>query len=208
MINSTNPASVLQALLKAQLEFPSIPKRGFNPHFKSNFATLKDTKAAIDPILTKHGLGVVQLASQLDGKPALTTLLVNGDAEYFGDVTPLSLTKQDPQAHGSALTYMKRYCYSAILGLLTDEEDDDGNVGSGREPAEKAGRNIPDPRVAPQQSIQLLSSAVERAGESKESAAEWFRKAFKKEIKYGTAEELSQAVEHYTAVAVGKELAG
>jgi len=39
-----------------------------------------------------------------------------------------SLSKQDPQGFGSALTYLRRYSLSAICGLYAD--DDDGNRAS------------------------------------------------------------------------------
>jgi excinuclease UvrABC ATPase subunit len=41
----------------------------------------------------------------------------------------LTPAKNDPQGQGSAITYMRRYALSAILGIAT-EEDDDGNAAS------------------------------------------------------------------------------
>lgn len=38
--------------------------------------------------------------------------------------------KDDPQAVGSAITYMRRYALGAVLGLNIDN-DDDGNAASG-----------------------------------------------------------------------------
>jgi hypothetical protein len=38
----------------------------------------------------------------------------------------MPLTRLDPQAMGSAITYGKRYSLLAALGLATDEADDDG----------------------------------------------------------------------------------
>ncbi len=39
--------------------------------------------------------------------------------------------KNDPQGQGSAITYMRRYALSAVLGIRT-EEDDDGNAASNK----------------------------------------------------------------------------
>jgi hypothetical protein len=41
--------------------------------------------------------------------------------------------KNSPQAIGSAITYMRRYAISAVLGLIV-EEDDDGNKASNPTP--------------------------------------------------------------------------
>lgn len=125
MIMSQNPTVVLDALSKAQQEFPGIPKRGYNPHFKSHFSTLADVKHAVEPVLRKYGLSVVQLNDNIgpDGRPALTTLIYH-ENEYIGSTTPLSLAKNDPQAHGSATSYMRRYAYTTALGLLAEDDDD------------------------------------------------------------------------------------
>ena len=42
------------------------------------------------------------------------------------DVLKIRPTKNDPQQHGSAITYAKRYQLGALLGIST-EVDDDGN---------------------------------------------------------------------------------
>jgi hypothetical protein len=62
---------------------------------------------------------------------------------------PLNPVKSDPQALGSAITYARRYAYSAVLGLVT-ETDDDGNTAS--QPAPKA-------KAAPVKNAEPLSPA-------------------------------------------------
>jgi hypothetical protein len=46
----------------------------------------------------------------------------------------LPMTKQDPQAAGSAITYARRYSLQSIAGIPS--EDDDGNYAS--KPAKKS----------------------------------------------------------------------
>jgi hypothetical protein len=41
--------------------------------------------------------------------------------------------KQDIQSLGSYLTYLRRYTYSAIVGVVASEEDDDGEAATGRD---------------------------------------------------------------------------
>lgn len=123
---------VIQKLAAAQIEFPPIIKNAINPHFKSRFADLATIKTAVDPVLRKHGLFMLQTVV---APPALRTLVreIDGDESYVCDI-PLILTKQDPQALGSAITYARRYGYTTLLGLVA-EDDDDGNAASDSAPA-------------------------------------------------------------------------
>lgn len=135
MTQSDSLDNLLPALLAAQAEFPAIPRDGYNPHFKSRFSTLTSVQKATRPVLAAHGLLLSQWpCSTYQGEPALKSKLVHTSGEWMEEVTPLLLTKRDPQAHGSAITYLRRYAWSAILGLVTDEDDDDGNVATIAEP--------------------------------------------------------------------------
>ena len=46
------------------------------------------------------------------------------------ETAALALSKKDPQAQGSAITYMRRYAVKSILGLEDGEADDDGNAAT------------------------------------------------------------------------------
>lgn len=129
MNNSENITEVVGALLAAQAEFEVLSKSSDNPFFHSKYIALPDLVVAVNPTLTKYGLGISQLVSNLDGQSALTTILFHTSGQYISSTTPLHLSKNDPQAHGSAITYMRRYSYMSILGLVADE-DDDGNAAS------------------------------------------------------------------------------
>lgn len=119
------------ALVKAQSEFPTIPKNSVNPFFHSNYADLGDVKAVAGPILSKHGLGVAQFPTTLASGPGLTTILLHESGQFLSDTMPLLLAKADSQGQGSAITYARRYAYMAALGLVADE-DDDGNASTDR----------------------------------------------------------------------------
>ncbi len=129
MENSAEVNELFKALVKAQSEFSVIPKGADNPFFKSKYAALPDVVQAATPILARNGLAISQLVTNVDGKDALTTVLLHESGQYLSSTAPLHLVKNDPQAHGSAITYMRRYAFMAILGLVADE-DDDGNAAS------------------------------------------------------------------------------
>jgi ERF superfamily len=117
------------AIVAAQAEFESVAKTADNPFFKSKYADLPAVVRAASPILAAHELAVVQTLGTEDGRDTLTTRLLHSSGQFLEDTMRLHLPKTDPQGHGSATTYARRYAYMAILGLVADD-DDDGNAAS------------------------------------------------------------------------------
>lgn len=193
---------LLPALIAARAEFPAVKKDGFNPHFKSKFSTLKAVQAATGSVLDRHGLVVTQFPSEVEGKPALTTWLAHASGQYIVDTTTLSMTKQDPQAQGSAITYLRRYGWSAVLGLVTDEDDDDGNAAT---IVAKVDPNAAKGRAE----FQRVVDAAKRAGISKDDAQSHFFKKYGKPLT-ANVDLIGYLVEYadeLTNKAVGLELA-
>lgn len=117
------------ALVNLQADLKPVAKSASNPFFKSKYAPLPEVMETIQPLLAKHKLAVMQLMDNLNGEPALTTIIAHESGEEIRSTSPLLLTKNDPQAHGSAVTYARRYGLMSALGLVADE-DDDGNKAS------------------------------------------------------------------------------
>ncbi len=94
--------------------------------YSFQYASMGAIKETCKPILAKHGLAVIQLI----GEKHLTTMLLHESGEYISEAMELRMRENmSPQEIGSLVTYMKRYSYSAALGLVTDE-DEDGNIAS------------------------------------------------------------------------------
>jgi hypothetical protein len=128
MEHSDTINQIAAAVIAAQGEMGSAKKTADNPFFKSKYADLAGVVETARPVLTRHGLGVVQSAD-CDGELAVVeTLLVHTSGEWFKSRTVLKPTKADPQGMGSAVTYARRYAYMAIIGMAA--EDDDGNAAS------------------------------------------------------------------------------
>ena len=127
---SESIGSLAMALVAAQGEFPAVSKDADNQFFKSKYADLPAIVAVVQPILAKHGLAICQLPGMDDLGDNLTTRLLHSSGEWIQATMRLHLgDKVTPQAQGSALTYARRYALSAILGIVTDE-DDDGQAAS------------------------------------------------------------------------------
>ena len=128
----TNERTLFERLLAAQEKIGKISKDKENPFFKSKYADINIVIDMIKPILNEEGILFMQPLSNVDGKPAITTILRhNQDSiEYttvFPDLPkPAEGKKSNPfQDMGSAITYYRRYALISILGL--ESTDDDAN---------------------------------------------------------------------------------
>jgi len=133
MKKSESIVELAKALNKFQKELRPAKKTSENPFFKSTYADLAAIWEAIREPLTKHGLAIVQTMDYSEaGTPLIETVLCHTSGEWIGGALPVKPVKDDPQSLGSAITYARRYSLSAMLGLVT-EEDDDGEKAMGRE---------------------------------------------------------------------------
>ena len=125
LLMSPTIGKLAEALASAQAEMQPAKKNATNPHFRSTYADLASCYEASRPAMAKHGLSIVQLPGRReDGTTTLTTMLLHTSGEFLGEEAGVKLSQETAQAAGSAITYLRRYAYSAMLGLAT--EDDDG----------------------------------------------------------------------------------
>lgn len=112
------------ALAKAQGEIESAPKDSKNPFFKSKYASLESVWNTCKSSLSKNGLCVMQYLEVIEGKYSLVTRLAHSSGQWIKSEIPLFMSKQDAQGLGSAMTYARRYGLSALVGIVSDEDDD------------------------------------------------------------------------------------
>ena len=191
------------ALVKAQAEFSAVTKDSVNPFFNSAYAALPDVVKTATPVLAKNGLAVSQFISQDEnGNDALITYLIHQSGQYICHTARLMLVKDDPQAQGSAVTYLRRYSYMSVLGLVADV-DDDGNAAS--QPVQQTYK--PKPQSAPAgaitqaQSKALFAILKSRNKDIKVEVIERWGKA-EKEL---TAAEASAWIDELNKVADGTD---
>lgn len=131
---SENINELATALAKAQGEFTPAIKDAANPFYKSKYANLCSVYKACQQPLSKNGLSISQSTIRDEQNNwILITKLLHGSGQWMSSQTPIITAKADIQSFGSAITYSRRYALSAIVGVVTDE-DDDGNI------------NVDDPR--------------------------------------------------------------
>ena len=118
--------AIAAALAKFQAAVAAVKKDGNNPFFKSKYATLENIIETVREPLSKQGLSFSQFPN---GENGLTTILLHLSGQYLMATYTMKPKDNTPQGIGSAITYMRRYALSAVLGIAT-EEDDDGNAAS------------------------------------------------------------------------------
>lgn len=133
MQQSEQVTELFKAINQAQSNFPSAKKDSTNPHFRSNYADLTSIVEAIRGPLFKNGLSFVQPLEYQDGHYILTTQINHISGQFIRSSVVIPVVKNDPQGVGSAITYLRRYSLTSMLGVVADE-DDDGNAGSNLPP--------------------------------------------------------------------------
>lgn len=132
-----------QKLLAIQEEVGAIKKEKKNPYFNSNYFDINLLLDVVKPVLNKHKIVLMQPLTEINGKPAINTILFDTENDtrlesVMPIVMPIVETTKDnvvtkvdglkAQEMGSATTYYRRYAIQSFLAL--EAEDDDGNKAS------------------------------------------------------------------------------
>lgn len=136
-----------EAIFNVQQEAPFIDKSADNPFFKSKYADLPSIWKAIKDIMGKNNLFVTHIMNfDADGEYIVTKIIHASTGQEMISMSKITLSKVTAQEYGSYITYMRRYALSAMLGLITDE-DDDGNKAT--ESVKTPSKAPNPPKVAP-----------------------------------------------------------
>lgn len=117
------------ALAKAQAEFKTAVYNKNNPFFKSKYADLEACVNASRPALNKYNISIAQpLIAQNDGTLMLYTKMTHSSGQWMHSRVKINPAKNTPQDLSSYTSYMKRMAYCSLVGVVTGDEDDDGEV--------------------------------------------------------------------------------
>lgn len=125
----TAPTNELYAALaKAQGEMETASFNAQNPFFKNRYADMAQIVKASRPALTKYSLCVIQQIISRDDGMLLVTVLGHSSGQSIESRMRIMPPKPDVQTLGSYITYLRRYSYAALVGIVTGDEDDDGEI--------------------------------------------------------------------------------
>lgn len=154
--------NIYKALASFQQEVPVIHKdtQGYN----YSYADLPTIFEVINPLLKEHGLGFYQA---VNGTNIKTVVFHAESGETIESETAIPQGVQmnkmnDFQVLGSAITYIRRYALSSLLGLVTDK-DTDGAGDQIKSPAtaskHKSDTKVPTPEEATATALEKIKNA-------------------------------------------------
>ncbi len=159
--HSTEIGNLTKALAKVQGEIKDAVKDSRNIYFNSNYASLAACLDVCRKPLSDNGLSIVQAPLIVDNKLRLKTTIYHISQEYIWCEYPIEPMRQpkgggwessnDPQSMGSAMTYARRYCLCAMVGIAS--EDDDANLATGK--GKKDEKPSTTPKVEPQEPVRI-----------------------------------------------------
>lgn len=163
---------VYAAFVATQAEFTPVQKmrvgrvksQRTGAEYTYKYADLADVLAMALPVLTKHGLGLLQPHVVKNGQLRLATRLIHTSGQWLQSYgLPLS-ENLEPQAFGSLLSYWRRYDVCALLGIAA--EDDLDAQGVEQKPAQtKTVRQPGPPAKAPAAAGPADTPAPQSGGE-------------------------------------------
>lgn len=192
MAKSEQINELAAALSQAQGEMQPAVKDKINPFFKSSYADLGSVWDAARPVLSKYGLCVMQTTefSAEKNQLMMVTTLAHTSGQWMTSELPLNPAKNDSQGVGAAITYLRRYSLSAIVGVVCDD-DDDGETAVGRgknqnyeQPPQQnrqQAQPVPQEKVGKTEIIALTTLIQNLDEETNKSFRDWIKKSFNAE---------------------------
>ena len=141
MDQSPSIGALAGALTKAQRVFPNVRKTKTatiltksGSKYSYTYADLADVWDAIRAPLTDNGLSVVQAPEMMESGLAIVTTIYHESGEWLSSILVMPTADRTPQALGSAITYLRRYGLCAMLGIVSDEDNDAQDRQDDRQP--------------------------------------------------------------------------
>lgn len=149
---SESIGKLVLALAKAQSEFEEILKETRNPAYNSKYADLANLIAGTQPALAKNELVVFQLPVRHDQDAGVLTILAHSSDQWISTelLLPAKIRERfDAQGIGGAITYARRYTYSAILNVAAEKDEDANSISDTPTPKRSHSEQPQQQREAP-----------------------------------------------------------
>ena len=151
---SENITDLAKALLNVQRTVQPVTKDAENPFTKSWYASLNSVMDACRDALIENGIWLCQYPVPVEppNSLGLVTKLTHAESgQWQSSLAVVPLPKADPQGMGSAITYARRYALTAMLGMVTEDDDGEGAKNGKKSPTRpKLPVNAPESQKARQ----------------------------------------------------------
>lgn len=123
-VENNSVVGIYKKMHLAKQEIGKAQKKATNPRFNSNYVDINGALDAIEPILYKHGLLLIQ---PITDNHVCSVIIDIDSGERLESVLRLP-DLQDAQKIGSCITYYRRYTLLSLCAMQS--EDDDANKAS------------------------------------------------------------------------------
>jgi len=123
---SESVAKIIPAMALAQRDIATAHKDAKNDFYKSKYADLASVWEAFREPYLQNNLFVLQSPQITGNIVVLTTRIMHVSGEWIESDIGATAKDAYPQSIGSCVTYLRRYGASALIGIVSD--DDDGNA--------------------------------------------------------------------------------
>ena len=190
-------AAFFEAMAEFQASIPAIPKTKTAKagQYSYSYADLASIQQAIAPRLHACGLSI-GFETQQDGDTLHVVAIVRhagGHSERTSFPVPIDRQARmnDTQKVGSALTYGRRYALTAALGIVTADEDDDGQASGYQAPSkppqrpqepartQEAPPSSPAPGRVTEAQVKRLYARIRELGLDRERVKSWVLRSWK-----------------------------
>lgn len=140
LIPAENKSELFSALALAQGQFKpvetdkkvSFPTKG-GSQVKYNYASFAAIVQMAQKPLSENGLSILQYTENGN----LVTMLAHASGQYILSFIPLP-DSNDIKQLGANLSYLRRYQYTSLVGIVIKEEDNEAVVGGSLKPPTKS----------------------------------------------------------------------
>lgn len=204
MTTSQEIKNISMAIVAAQPEIEAALKTSINPHFRSKYADLTSVWDACRSVLKKHKLAVIQTFEPNDISVLCVTTLLHESGEYIQGKLQMPHKDNTPQAIGSAITYARRYSLAAILGIVTDEDDDANEATRKKQESPKAEKPKTEAKqvqgVNPNDLIKMLANTPFDQNDLANCLSKMTNKEVDSNINLWNAEQLNYCIKNFDAI--------
>lgn len=124
LTHSMEMDKIAPALAQLQAKLGNVAHDAENPHFKHGYTSLPAFLEAVRGPLGEHGFSLSQHPGVNDlGHVIVETFLLHDSGQWLRSVAASPAVKAEPQAIGSAITYLRRYALAAVLNIAQDDDD-------------------------------------------------------------------------------------
>lgn len=173
MKHSESMSKIAPALLEVQRKLEAIPKDEKRNNFGKRYTNLGTILRVAKEALNGNDMVILQGGdgSTLNGHLNIETTILHTSGEYISGTFSVPYGDMTPQKAGSAITYARRYSAAALLGMVS-EEDDDGEASSvpAQKSIEKKALPKAPPKAAPKPQSKPKPTEARSSEELKEGA--------------------------------------